>query len=60
MSSQQIKYEDLVRAISEVLPEASFGEDNDGQLVIYTNMTEVRTSDGQWVLKHFEPFDAME
>ena len=59
MSSQQIKYEDLVKAIAEVLPEASFGEDNDGQLVIYTNMTEVRTADGQWVLEHFEPFDAM-
>jgi len=26
--------------ILEILPNATFGEDNDGQLVIYTNLTE--------------------
>ena len=33
-------YEELVRAILEVCPNATFGEDNDGQLVIYTDLME--------------------
>ena len=31
---------DLLRAILKILPHASIGEDNDGQIVIYTNMQE--------------------
>ena len=31
-------YDELMRAILEVLPHATAGEDNDGQLIIYTDM----------------------
>lgn len=32
-------YADLVAAISAILPKASFTEDNEGQLLINTNLT---------------------
>lgn len=32
-------YADLVTAITAILPKASFSEDNDGQLLINTNLT---------------------
>ena len=38
-------FDDLCAAILEILPQASFGEDNDGQVVIYTNLHSV-SSDG--------------
>tara|TARA_Y100000310_G_scaffold312845_1_gene360570 strand:+ start:817 stop:978 length:162 start_codon:yes stop_codon:yes gene_type:complete len=31
-------YDELYRAILEVLPAAQLGEDNDGQIVVYTDM----------------------
>ena len=34
-------YAELVQAILVVLPNATFGEDNEGQLVIYTGLVEV-------------------
>jgi hypothetical protein len=33
-------YADLVNNISLILPNATFGEDNDGQLIIYTDLRE--------------------
>ena len=42
--------------IAQVLPEASFGEDGEGQLVIYTNLSEDR--DGN--LSVFAPEDSVE
>lgn len=30
-------YTDLVNAIASVLPEATFGEDNEGQIIVYTD-----------------------
>ena len=35
-------YAELVNLIAAILPNASFGEDNEGQLVIYTNLSEDR------------------
>jgi len=29
---------ELMKLILEIVPEASFGEDNDGQIVVYTNL----------------------
>lgn len=31
--------DDLMRAILTLIPGAEFGDDNDGQIVIYTNLT---------------------
>ena len=33
-------YNELVKAILEILPDATFGEDSEGQIVIYTDFTE--------------------
>ena len=32
--------QDLMNALSPLLPHASLGEDNDGQIVVYTNLQE--------------------
>lgn len=32
---------ELHAAIMSILPNASFGEDNDGQIIVYTNMQEI-------------------
>ncbi len=31
-------FEELVTKVLAILPEARFGDDNDGQIIIYTNM----------------------
>jgi len=31
-------FDDLMRAVLAILPQASLGEDNEGQIVIYTNL----------------------
>ena len=49
-------YADLVNLIAQVLPEASFGEDGEGQLVIYTNLSE----DKEGNLSEFVPDDSAE
>ncbi len=46
-------YSELVRAISAILPDATFGEDNEGQLVVYTNLQQTNPSDDA-ELKDFE------
>ena len=33
-----MKYDELVKRITKILPNASFGDDNDGQVVIYTDL----------------------
>lgn len=35
---------ELLSRIQEILPNASVGEDNDGQIVIYTNLVEANES----------------
>lgn len=37
-------FDELMHSILALLPESSIGEDNDGQLVVYTNL--VATGDG--------------
>jgi hypothetical protein len=49
-------YSELVNLIAQVLPEASFGEDGEGQLVIYTNLSEDREGN----LSEFVPDDSAE
>ena len=49
-------YADLVNLIATVLPQASFGEDGEGQLIVYTNLSEDR--DGN--LSEFVPDDSAE
>ena len=34
-----ITWEELVEEINKLLPRASFGNDNEGQIIIYTNLT---------------------
>ena len=41
-------FDELLRDILEILPNATVGEDNEGQLVIYTNL-KVVSSDGHLV-----------
>lgn len=37
-------YADLVAGIQGFLKNATFGEDNDGQIIVYTNLREVQDS----------------
>ena len=38
--TQPKTYADLAHLVASILPDATIGEDNDGQLVVYTNLTE--------------------
>ena len=38
-------YTQLVQAISQILPECSFDEDLEGQIVIYTNLSQTSPDD---------------
>jgi hypothetical protein len=40
-----MSYTQLVAAITTILPKASFGEDYDGQIVIYTDLEQRDTDD---------------
>ena len=42
-----LTFNELAHQIAMILPYATFGEDNDGQILIYTDMTE--TADGRLV-----------
>lgn len=44
-------FDDLCRMILEILPNATFGDDEEGQVIIYTNLHSV-SSDGH--LAEFE------
>lgn len=35
-----MKMDEFMRKVLEVIPTAEFGEDNDGQIVVYTNLIE--------------------
>lgn len=38
-------YVELAQAIAAILPNATFGEDNDGQIVVYTNLRQTESDD---------------
>ncbi len=40
-------FDDLMRAVLAILPDATFGEDNEGQIIIYTNKTTVGAAGGE-------------
>jgi len=44
-------FDEMMAAVLAILPSAAFGEDNDGQIIIYTNMRETGSGmgDGQLV-----------
>ena len=44
-------FDDLMRAVLAILPNAQLEEDNYGQIIIYTDLTE--TKDG--ILEDFDP-----
>ncbi len=46
-------FQELMDKITRILPDATFDEDLDGQVIIYTDLSEKQ--DGQ-----LEPFDPME
>jgi len=46
-------YTQLVQAISQILPECSFDEDLEGQIVIYTNLSQTSPNDND-KLDNFE------
>lgn len=51
----KMTFNEMYSRILEILPDASCGEDNEGQIVIYTNKKEVKDEDGNDVLVDFEP-----
>lgn len=42
--------DELMAAVTELLPEATIDQDNDGQLVVYTNLTLITNTDRKDVL----------
>lgn len=48
-------YEEFEKAIKKVLPEASIDTDNEGQIVIYTNLMLQDKGDGVSEVVEFEP-----
>ena len=46
-------YAQLVQAITAILPRASFDEDLEGQLIIYTDLAQVSTDDSAPLQDHF-------
>ena len=42
-----MNYNDLYKTILEILPEATFGEDSEGQIIIYTNKMEILLPGGK-------------
>ena len=45
---------DIIGKVYEIFPEASFGEDNEGQLLIYTNLVQTNKDDN-FPLTEFVP-----
>lgn len=43
-----VTIDDIMRSVLEILPNATVGEDSDGQVVIYTNLRTI-SSDGHVV-----------
>jgi hypothetical protein len=52
-----VRFNDLVRQVLEILPNATIHEDRDGQLVINTNQRHQRTGDGTTATGMLEDFD---
>lgn len=44
-------FDDLMRKVLEILPRATLGEDNDGQIIVYTDLT----LDANDKIKDFDP-----
>jgi len=40
-SSFPTNFPELIRLVRQILPQASFGVDNYGQVVVYTNLSEI-------------------
>lgn len=53
-------YSEFINAVWDVAPNATFGEDNDGQLIVYTNLTIITSEDnpsvplGECVIQEME------
>ena len=45
-------FDELYTKVLEILPNATFGEDNEGQLIIYTDLRE--SENGSGTLRAFE------
>ena len=41
-----MKFDDIMKAVLNIFPDAELGEDNDGQLVIYTGL--IGNSEDDW------------
>jgi hypothetical protein len=54
-----MSFDDFMRAMLDFCPEAQIGEDNDGQLVIYTNLR-ISTGMGTVAIGDIEPFPDLE
>lgn len=48
---RKMTFDDLMRKILDVIPDATLDEDNEGQIVIYTGLEE----DAQGNIRQFEP-----
>ena len=42
-----MKFDDIMKAVLNIFPDAELGEDNDGQLVIYTGL--IGNSEDEWI-----------
>ena len=42
-----MKFDDIMREVLNIFPDAELGEDNDGQLVIYTGL--ISNSEDDWI-----------
>lgn len=40
-----MRYVELMKKIREIIPTAAFGEDDDGQIIIYTDLAEMPDED---------------
>lgn len=53
----RVTFDQLVRALQAVCPSGTVGEDNDGQIVFYTNRRIETDGDQRFVSELSDPFD---
>ena len=46
-----MKFDDIMRAVLNIFPDAELGEDSDGQLIVYTGL--IGNSEDDWVPMEF-------